>query len=138
MAAKKLSTTDVPKHAYADFHGKGMQFFTVMQLCFQDKEWDAVFLNGVHAAISLTDAITVYRIGKRSASQSHQDAATLLRQAVPNTDGQKNAVRLAEILNWKHEVEYEPRRFTQPEASGFTKAVERFSEWAQKQLPLTS
>ena len=89
MAAQRFRTTDVPTPKYVDFREKGLQFFAVMRLCFQDREWDAAFLNGVHAAISLADAVTVYRIGKRSTSQSHSDVAALLRQAVQDADGAK-------------------------------------------------
>lgn len=136
MSPKKINAADVSKSDYRDYRSKGMQFFNVMKICLQDEEWDAVLLNGVHAAISLSDAVTVFKLGKRATGRSHQDATILLNQAVSQDDeGRKNSGRLGEILNYKHVAEYEPRRSTQREAHDFAKLVERFIDWAQKCLP---
>ncbi|MBI2346458.1 MAG: hypothetical protein HYV03_06175 [Deltaproteobacteria bacterium] len=136
MTAKKISATTVAKHEFANYRDKGLQFFCAMQLCFQDQWWDSVFLNGVHAAISLADAVAVFRLGKRSTAQSHRDAMELFAQAVgDNPEGERHAKRLGEILNWKHEVEYEPRRLTAAEAQRFVQSVQRFVEWVKQQLP---
>lgn len=136
MVAKKINTATVSKNEYIGYRDKGLQFFDAMQLCVQDHWWDSVFLNGVHSVISLSDAITLFRLGKRSTAQSHRDAMELLAQAIGGqSDGQKYAHRLGELLNWKHEVEYEPRRFTASEAQRFVQSVTRFVQWAKKQLP---
>lgn len=135
MVASKITTTDVSKNEYTEYQKKGRQFFNVMKICLQDGEWDAVLLNGVHAAISLADALAIFRLGKRSTSKAHQDAAGLLSQALPSEEGRKNAARLAEILNYKHPVEYEARRFTEDEARRFAQKVERLILWIEKQLP---
>lgn len=134
--ARMISTTSVPKQEYTEYRAKALQFFAVMNFCLQDQEWDAVLLNGVHATISMSDALTVLRLGKRSASKSHQDATILLSHAVAKEDqGQRQATRLSEILNYKNLVEYAPRRFTAREASEFAKQVDRFVTWAQTLLP---
>lgn len=136
MAPKKINTADVSKGDYRDYRSKGLEFFGVMKICLQDREWDAVLLNGVHAAISLSDAVTVFKLGKRSTGRSHQDAMILLSQAVAqNEEDRKNAGRLGDILNYKHTAEYESRRSTEREAHDFAKLVERFIGWAQKRLP---
>lgn len=132
---KKINTADVSRGEYRDYRSKGLQFFNVMKICLQDREWDAVLLNGVHAAISLSDAITTFKLGKRSTAKSHRDAVILLSQAVAQSvEGGRNADRLGEILNCKHSAEYESRRSTEREARDFAKLVERFAEWAQKCL----
>lgn len=136
MAAKVVNTRAVPKNEFAEYRDKGLQFYTVMKLCLEDREWDAVFLMGVHATISMSDAITVCRSGQRSTGESHREAATLLEEATGHsTEGAKYAARFLEIIRKKHEVAYEPRRFTEREAAEFAKQVERFVEWVKKQLP---
>lgn len=131
----KVNTTTVPKNAYKSFAEKADQFFNVMNICLNDREWDAVLLNGVHAAIAINDALCIFLLGLRSTSKMHQDSVRLLIQAVPTHEGKKNAVRLAEILNIKHKVEYESRRFIENEARRFAVQVDRFKSWAEKQLP---
>jgi len=136
MAARKINTVDVPKTDYRNFRDKGLQFFQVMKSCLQDGDWDAVLLNGVHAAITLSDAVTAFSLGKRSSSKSHLDASSLLGQAVSqDEEGRRNADRLAQILNWKHDAEYEPKRATEAEAYDFAKIVERFVDWVRGELP---
>lgn len=131
----KIKTTPVSKSDYKLFQEKATQFFNVMNLCLNDREWDAVLLNGVHAAITINDALCVFLLGLKSTSKMHQDAVKLLIQAVPSNEGKKNANRLAEILNLKHLVEYEPRRFTENEARRFSEQVDRFKSWVENQLP---
>lgn len=136
MVARKIITVEVAKSEFRNFRDKGVQFFQVMKTCLQDGDWDAVLLNGVHAAICLSDAVTTLCLGKRSSSKSHFDASTLLGQAVSqDEEGRRNADRLAQILNWKHDAEYEPKRATESEAYDFSKIVERFMEWARIKLP---
>ena len=134
--SRQIQTTVVPKNEYKNYWEKGNQFYNVMIMCLQDSEWDAVLLNGVHACISANDALAVFYLGKRSISKSHQDATQLLLQAPLKEEGRKNAARLSEILNLKHQIEYEPRRFTEKDAHDFAKKVERFILWAKEKLPL--
>ena len=136
MAPKKLSTAEVPRGEFRNYREKGRQFFDVMKTCIQKGEFDAAILNGVHATISLADAVTVFLIGKRSTGRSHQDAAFLLSQAAgQEEEGKRQADRLAQILNWKHDNEYEPTRSSESEAREFEKIVGRFVQWALAKLP---
>lgn len=132
---KQIKTTAVPKREYKDYWGKSQQMLRTMRFCLEDHEWDAVVFNGVHACICASDALTVFCLGKRSTSQSHQDATILLKQAANSSDAEKYTSRFSEILNLKHLVEYEPRRFDGSEAFDFTKKVERFINWIQTKLP---
>lgn len=133
--AKQIPTRPVAKSEYKNYRDKGVQFFHVMQICLEDGEWDAALLNGVHACISFNDAITTWHLGKTSSGKSHQDSIHLLSQAISSADGKRNSTRLAEIINFKNLVEYEPRRFTETDARNFEKKVERFVEWVRTQLP---
>lgn len=133
--AKHINTTLVPISRFTEYRDKGRQFLRVMRMCQQDQEWDAAMVNGVHAAISMNDALCVFRLGKRSNGPSHQDAVRLLQQTSSTDKIQKNAQRLSDILNWKQVAEYTPRRISRSEAGKFAQQVERFFEWAESQLP---
>lgn len=134
--AQEIKTTNLPQTEHSSYKAKARQFFNVMKMCLADKEWDAVLLNGVHAAISMNDALCIFLSGKRSISKMHQDAVKLLMQVSPHSEeSKKNAHRLADILNLKHHVEYEPRRFAEKEARDFSNKVERFFSWVEKQIP---
>lgn len=133
--ARHINTTPVRQSLFTDYRDKGRQFFHVMRMCLQDNEWDAAMVNGIHAAISMNDALCVLRLGKRSNGPSHQDAARLLEQVSATDKIKKNVQRLLDILNWKQEAEYSPRRMSGSEANKFAQQVERFVEWVESQLP---
>lgn len=136
MAPKKIAAVNVERGQHVDYLKKALQFFNVMKMCLQDGEWDAVLLNGIHASISINDALTIFRLGKRSSGKSHQEATILLSQVVAGQEeGKKNVSRLSQILDAKNAVEYESRCFSEKEARHLAQQVERFVEWAQRQLP---
>jgi hypothetical protein len=137
MAATQIKTAPETKAAHSNFMGKAQQFYGSMLLCYQDQEWDSVFLLGVHAAISAADSLCVFKVQKRSIGSSHQDAVKLLMECFSqDAESKKNTGRLAQIINQKHLAEYEARRFTQKEAAEFIKQVERFMTWAKGKLPV--
>jgi hypothetical protein len=132
MTPRQRKTRDEPKHAFADYRTKARELLRVMNFCLQDEEWNAVFITGVHSAISMCDAICIFHLGQKSAGKSHQDAALLLGQA---TNDQKNVARLSELLNIKHDAEYTPRLFARKDAYAYAKKVDRLMSWAEEQLP---
>ncbi|MBF0103786.1 MAG: hypothetical protein HQM16_00535 [Deltaproteobacteria bacterium] len=131
----KVNTVAVIKNEYKSYKKKADQFFAVMNMCLEDREWDAVFLNGLHAVISISDALCVFQLGQRSTGRSHTDASKLLQQAYPTAEGKKRAGQFFEMINIKNEVEYTPRLFQEGEARTFSLKVSRFIEWAVKKLP---
>lgn len=134
MAAHKIQTATLPRHHYRDYQKKGTEFLSVMQICLNDGQWDAVVLNGVHAAISITDAFLVFRSGIRSTSQKHDDTVVLVRQHIPSKELGGHDVRLSRILNFKNLVSYQPVVMNESKARQFAKDVERYFEWASKLL----
>ncbi len=133
---RKIITKNVSRENYRSYRGKALQFYGVMNICLQDREWDAVLLNGVHASISMCDALTVFHAGKHSKSAHHRDAALLLAESIPSDKNiNKNVQRLCEIIDEKNLIEYQPKRFQEQEAFSFALKVERFFEWAKALLP---
>lgn len=95
------------------------------------EKWNAAVIDGVHAVISTSDALTVAMIGKRSTSDHHMDAAELLKQAIA-PDLEPEIARLRRILHIKSHVEYGPSLVTHSEAKRVSQDVERFIQWAAK------
>lgn len=133
---KTIKQTAVPKHLYVNYLKKARQFLSTMEFCFQDNEWDAVLLNGLHACISITDAILVFQSGIRSISPNHQDSVRLLDQCLgqdPATS--KQTTRLSQIIDEKNKVSYEPKLYNEKEAKKFRDQVTRYFDWATTKLP---
>lgn len=134
MAAHKIQTATLPRHHYKDYRQKASEFLKVMLICLNDGQWDAAVLNGVHAAISVTDALLVFRGGVRSVSQKHDDVVILLRQNISSKELNGHDARLSRILNFKSLVSYQPVVMNESKARQFAKDVERYFEWASKLL----
>jgi hypothetical protein len=132
MVAQKIRTAHLPKHNYGDFKKKAEEFFNVMFLCLEDRQWDAAVLNGVHAAISITDAILVNKKEIKSISQRHEDAVGLLKQEFTAKELAGQNHRLSRVLNFKNLVSYQPIILGEAAARDFAKNVERYFGWAKK------
>lgn len=107
-----------------------------MEFCFQDGEWDAVLLNGLHACISITDAVLVFQSGIRSISSNHQDAVRLLNQSLEkDVEINKQTARLSQIIDEKNKVAYESKLYNEKETKKFRDQVIRYFDWAITKLP---
>lgn len=106
---------------------KADQFYKTAADARVKKNWNAVGLNTVHSAISANDALTVFIIGKRAASEKHSDSLLLLKEAFKNS---KEMLEYSRHLQWllgrKNLVEYESRLFYEREAEEALKHAERF------------
>ena len=129
MIAKKIKTAVVGKNDAQNYWRRSQELFESMRNNLIVENWNAAVIDGVHAAISANDAITVAAIGKRSTSNNHLDAAELLVQAVPS-HLKPEVSRLRRILYVKSHVEYGPSLIRVAEAEQVAKDVERFIRWA--------
>lgn len=134
MTPKNIKIVSVSKDKAKNYLNKAEQFYYVMKICALDKEWDAATLNGVHSAISITDALLVWRAGIHSISSKHDDAAVLLRQHFSKEELGNNDSRLLKILTFKNFISYQPEQMTEAKALSFVKDVERYFEWAKNKL----
>jgi len=131
---KAKFTKPVPREKSANYKNIAKQFFETMQDALINKRWNAVGLNGIHACISLTDAILAKHKGIRSTDANHIMSADLLGQVFQNEEGKKYKRRFEEILRLKNVVSYEGREFLEIEANKIAISVERFFSWAGKKV----
>lgn len=131
MTAKVIKTANVDKTDAANYWKRSQELVKSMRNNLMLENWNAAVIDGVHAAISANDALTVASIGKRSIGDSHMDAVQLLKQAV-KIDTQVIEKRLGNIIHVKNHVEYGPSLVLSNDAHKVAQDVERFIEWAEK------
>ncbi len=122
----------VKKSRYRIYLQKATEFYDEMENALANERWNAVGLNGIHCLISSCDSLTVYFLGKRSASQNHEDVIKLINEL--DIDEKTKRDRLGQalsILQPKTRVEYEGELFTEKEARTMAKRVGRFYGWAK-------
>ncbi len=121
------------KTSYINYFKKAQQFSEVMKQCYDDHNYDAAALNGIHAIISGIDAVLVYRHGVVSSSQNHEDAVGLLIELIP--DGTVQAKHALAVIRKKTLVEYMDTLCNAPDALEIMKHTERFLDWIKTKLP---
>ena len=78
----------------------------------------------------------IYFLGKRNASESHNEAAALFKTIKADDEEiNTNANRIAKILGIKNMAEYEERLMFRSEAEKALRDCERFLEYVKSKLP---
>lgn len=110
------------------------EFFGSMNEAMSFGRWNSVGLEGVHCAISATDALLAKKAGVRSSGESHAEAAGLLREHIRAEGVSEQVRRLLRILGYKNRAAYEGREFTRQDAEVLAKDVTRYFRWVQELL----
>ena len=129
MSPKKFRTRHVSEAEARTYLKKAEEFYQTMLETYRQKWWNSAGLEGVHCAISATDAILGFKARIRSAGESHNDSVDLLRSLVKHENTDQQAFRLARVISKKNVVEYDSRDFTEEEAAAIVKDVSRYLEW---------
>ena len=87
----------VSREKYNGFVGKAEQYYNGMKSEFEGGRPNNSVTMAVHCAISWTDAFTVYKLGRKSSSQSHAEAVSLLKDA-KCSDEKKKAQIMGNLL----------------------------------------
>lgn len=106
---------------------KARRFADAADLGMRHGQWDPAVSAASHALISAVDAVCVRRLGRRSASDDHAEAAALLGE-VPGlpADQRRTVVKhLTAVLALKHGAEYEDRLVEEAEARRAMQALAR-------------
>ncbi|MGI8461923.1 MAG: hypothetical protein ACR2OC_09865 [Solirubrobacterales bacterium] len=88
--------------------------------------------NAVSAGIAAADAACCKALGRRSASQDHQDAAALLERIAP--DGRSAATKLRRLVSEKTPVQYGVRNITRTKLATMLRQAEGLVEFAERAL----
>jgi len=133
---KRYSTKSVNESDYTVYLKKAKEFYQTMYQAEKSENWNAVGLNGVHCAISLIDTLLARHAGVRSAEDDHMAVVDLLTSAVAKKikEVAQKSQSARRIIAKKNLIEYENRDFNRNDALGMIKQVQRFYEWAIKQV----
>ena len=82
------------------------------------------------------DALTVFYLGQRSASQDHGDVLRLV-DSIQFERGElnRNKRHLSDLLATKNAAEYEDRLLSESDATSALEHCRRFCHWARAKLP---
>ncbi len=132
----KFKTRDVEKSLYANYLKRAEECYHAAKNSFETQEWNAATISAIHAAIAASDALCVYFLGKRNASENHNEAAALFKTIKADDEEiNTNANRISRILGIKNMAEYEDRLVFRTEAEKVIKDCGRFLEYAKTKLP---
>ena len=133
---KQYKTKSLNESSYTVYLKKAKEFYQTMYQAEKLENWNAVGLNGVHCVISSIDTLLVRHAGIRPTANDHMAVVDLLTSAaakkIKEIPAKSQAAR--RIIAKKNLIEYENKDFTRSDALDMIKQVQRFYEWAIKQL----
>jgi hypothetical protein len=130
MIAKKIKSAMVAKSDAINYLKRARELLASMRNNLAVSQWSAAVIDGIHAAISANDALTVVYSGQRCTSSHHVDAVEFLKQSLPKNFA-PDLQRLKRVISIKSHVEYGPSLTTEKEAHKVAQDVERFIAWAE-------
>lgn len=134
--APKFKTRDVEKSLYTNYLKRAEECFHAAKNSFAAQEWNSATISAIHAAIAGSDAMCIYFLGRRNASENHNEAAALFKTIKADDEEiNTNANRIARMLSIKSMAEYEEGLVFRAEAEKALKDCERFLEYVKVKLP---
>lgn len=124
---------EVEQHRYSVYLRRAEQCFKAAKNSFNLRELDASVINSVHSAISAADALCVYKLRKRSASDSHFRSVELFSRI--DSECLEQSRRLSRLLGLKSLAEYGEHEIKEKEAAQAFQDAERFLHFVKSKLP---
>jgi len=134
MTSKKHDLIELDRSQYLNYQKKAQDFYKAMLQAEKSEYWNAVGLNAVHCAISISDALLVKFRGIRSLSKNHMVVVDILKQNLNLRDINSKISTLKRILAKKSLIEYDSAIFTKSDEQDIMKQSERFYLWAREEL----
>jgi len=134
MTPKKPKIVGVDKSQYQNYIKKADEFYTSMIQAEKSVHWNAVGLNAVHCAISISDALLVRFSGIRSIGTDHMLVVDIIKQNLRLNGIDERLASLRRILAKKSLIEYDSTVFTKSDAIEIMKQAERFYLWGKGQV----
>ncbi|HYM40602.1 MAG TPA: HEPN domain-containing protein [Thermoplasmata archaeon] len=128
-------TRSVPKANYRNYIRKSDEFHRSARQAFERGDWNAAVSHAVHAALCMSDAVTVFYSGTRSAGEGHKEILRLFTALrIDRTDLDRNLAHLRALLQLKTTSEYEDRLLGEEDADASLRHADRFRQWALAKL----
>lgn len=94
------------------------------KIAMEQKAYDNAVMSAIHSAINALDALTTYRLNKRS-SGSHTDVLSLTKEIFTTREQNDVEKQFKSLINLKNASEYQPDMMSPKEAENSVKAAER-------------
>jgi len=131
----EVRTRAVDRHMFKNYLKKADEHHKAMEMCYERGLWNACVVNGIHCAISSTDALTVFYIGFRHAGERHHDVLNLLQKLdLDKKELQRKSQQFSLLLSIKNAAEYEERLMDKQDADKAKKACNRLYVWVKEKL----
>ncbi|MBI4655382.1 MAG: hypothetical protein HY746_01410 [Elusimicrobia bacterium] len=131
MTPKRSVRKSVAKSKSGDFAHVADIFCKGAELAREFEYWNAAGVLMIHAAIALTDAITIKVGGVKSSGEDHMAAVDLIREVVNMDERGLEAVRhLTRMIEQKNLVSYSGEIYTRTDIEKIWKHLERYRLWA--------
>lgn len=134
MTPKNFKIVDVDKSQYLNYLKKAEEFYASMIQAEKSEHWNAVGLNAVHCAISISDALLVKFSGVRSVETDHMLVVDIIKQNLKLKGIDEKLGTLRRILAKKSLVEYDNAIFTKSDAVDIIKKTDRLYHWGREEL----
>ena len=118
---------------YVNYLRRADGFFRAAKSSFDLRDLDIAVSSSVHCAISAADALCVYKLRKRSASDSHMRSVELF--AGLDAECKEQSKRLSRLLSLKSAAEYSEDIITEKDAARAFQDAERFLHFVKSKLP---
>lgn len=125
----------VDRSRWRQFHTVADNFVRAAEVASNSEYWNAAGVLIVHAAIALTDALTVKVGGVKSAAEDHRLAADLLEAVLAvDPEGKKAIGHLRGLLEEKSLVAYSGEIYRREDIRRMHRHLERYQNWARRLL----
>ena len=125
----------VDRSRWRQFFAVADSFVRAAEVARGSEYWNAAGLLIVHAAIALTDTLTVKVGGVKSAAEDHRLAADLLETVLAvDPEGKKAIGHLRALLEEKNLVAYSGEIYRQEDIRRMHRHLEHYRTWAGRLL----
>ncbi len=125
----------VDRTQWRQFHAVAENFAQAAEIAAEFRYWNAAGVLLVHAAIALTDALTIKIGGVKSAGEDHMLAADLLESVLAVDVEAKRAIRhLRTLIQEKTLVSYSGEIYRQEDIRRMSTHLNRYRTWANPLL----
>ena len=125
----------VERSRWQQFRSVAESFVAAAAVATEFEYWNAAGVLLVHAAIALTDALTVKIGGVKSVGEDHMLAAGLLETVVViDAEGKKAIAHLRALLEEKNLVSYSGEIYRREDIRRMGRHLDRYRTWANRLL----
>lgn len=131
----KIKTKSIQRGAYRNFLKKAEELHESMMAAHAQRHWNSCVITAIHCAISAIDALTVNRVGLRSAGDGHGDVVLLFSElGLDKSELDSKRQQLLSLLDVKNIAEYNDRLMTEADAEKAMKHCDRIYAWVKEKI----